>query len=80
MFGFFKRSKKEKLPELADLDDNQLKPGDIVVSFRYDLGKCEIVEEDGNYFYQSLESDTRVHWLKMVDASTEKQKVRKVVE
>ena len=80
MFGLFKKSNKEKLPPLSDLDDNPLQPGDIVMSLRYDLGKCEIVEEDGEFFYQSLETEKKVHWLKMVDAASENQKVKKVGE
>ena len=78
MFGLFKKSKKIKLPPLSDIDDNPLKAGDIVMSLRYDLGKCEIIFEEGDFFYQSLVNEEKVHWLKMVDASTENQKVKKV--
>ena len=81
MFGLFKKKeKKPPKPQLADLDDNPLKVGDIVTSFRYDLGKCRIIEEDGIFMYQSLDSDKKVSWLKMIDASTDRQKVRKVEE
>ena len=80
MFGLFKKQEKQKQPNLSDLDDKPLQPGDLVMSLRYDLGKCKIVEEDGAYFYQSLESGEKVSWLKMIDAATENQKVRKLDE
>lgn len=76
--SFFKRSKKPNLPPLTDLEDNPLKVGDTVESLRYDLGKSVIVDDDGEYYYESLSSGERVHWLKMVDASTERQKVKKI--
>ena len=80
MFGLFNKSKKNKMPPLIDLEGNPLKTGDLVMSYRYDLGKCLIVQEDENYYYQSVGSEEKVHWLKMVDAATENQKVRKIEE
>lgn len=74
MFGLFK--KKEKEIKLTDLDGNRLKDGDIVVSLRYDLGECRLVKTENGYEYQSLSTDEKVSWLKMIDAATECQKVK----
>mgnify|MGYP001049609185 CR=1 FL=1 len=79
MFGLFKKKNKEKpRPSLMDLDKKPIGPGDTVQSLRYNLGKCKILEEEGHYYYQSLESGEKVSWLKMIDAATEMQKVKKL--
>ncbi|MDN5213806.1 hypothetical protein QQ020_17160 [Fulvivirgaceae bacterium BMA12] len=82
MFGLFKKKlddgKKTNLPELYDLDDKPLQVGDTVESLRYELGKSKIVLEDGQYYYESIATGKKVIWLKMVDAITEKQKVKKL--
>jgi len=79
MFGLFKKKhKKKEAPKLLDLDKQPLQEGDFVESLRYDLGKCKIVVEEGQFFYHSLEKDKKVIWLKMIDAVTELQKVKKV--
>ncbi len=78
MFGWFK--KKDKPPEkrvLQDLDHNELSPGDEVESLRYELGRCKVVETEEGIVYESITSKQRIHWTKMIDASTELQKVRK---
>jgi len=81
MFGLFKkREKQPQLPQLNDLNNNPLKEGDTVEALRYDLGKCRIEVSDNSYYYISLESGKRVSWLKMIDASTDNQKVKKVEE
>ncbi len=81
MFGLFKK-KKEELPnvQFVDLDGNKLKTGDIVMSQRYDLGKCVIVQDDKGFLYESLQTQKRVSWALMVDAATERQKVNKLDE
>jgi hypothetical protein len=80
MLQFFKRnsSKKKKQPKLADFDGNPLKEGDIVESLRYDLGRCKILVSEEGYVYESLDTGKRVSWVKMIDATTENQKVRKI--
>ncbi|WP_020529209.1 hypothetical protein [Flexithrix dorotheae] len=81
MFGFFKRNKKEKPksePQLIDLNNNVLEEGDIVESLRYELGKCKIIKIEGKFYYESLESGKQVIWVKMIDASNDLQKVKKV--
>lgn len=80
MINFFKKSKKKKIPQLFDLDNNLLEAGDIVESLRYDLGKCEVVFDDTNLFYKPINGGDPISWLKMIDASTDRQKVRKVEE
>ncbi len=80
MFQLFRKnsSRKKKQPKLADLDGNPLKEGDIVESLRYELGKCRILLSEEGYIYESLDSGKRVSWAKMIDATTENQKVRKI--
>ena len=80
MFQLFKRnsSKKKRQPKLADLDGNPLKEGDVVESLRYEMGKCKILVAEDGYVYESLDTGKRVSWAKMIDATTENQKVRKI--
>ena len=79
MFGLFKKKeKKPKLPELNDLNNLPLQEGDIVEALRYDLGKCKIALENTTFYYVSLSDGRKVSWLKMIDASTDNQKVKKV--
>ncbi|MEO1049104.1 MAG: hypothetical protein AAFX87_00645 [Bacteroidota bacterium] len=83
MFNFFKRKKQKKeitLPSLLDLNNLPLQAGDIVESLRYDLGKCRVEQEGNGFVYVSLDSGEKVSWLKMIDAATENQKVKKIVE
>lgn len=75
MFGIFKKKKKEL--ELYDLEGNALEEGDIVLSLRYEMGECRLFKTEDGFEYQSLESDTKMSWIKMIDAATERQKVRK---
>jgi hypothetical protein len=80
LFSFFKKKSggNKKLPRLADLNDNPLKEGDIVLSHRYELGECKIIKTENGIEYESISSGKRVSWLRMIDAATEKQKVNKV--
>ena len=75
MFGIFKKKQKELV--LYDLEGNPLAEGDIVLSLRYDMGECRLVMTENGFEYQSIESDTKMTWRKMIDAATELQKVRK---
>ena len=63
---------------MLDLDDNPLSVGDTVMSLRYELGECRIVESEQGVEYESIESGERVSWVRMIDAATERQKVRKL--
>ena len=79
MFKLFKKNSEDKSElNFADLDGVPLKEGDIVISLRYDLGKCKIIKTKKGIEYESLENGQLVHWLRMVDAATKNQKVRKV--
>jgi len=80
LFSFFKKKSEsnKKLPRLADLDDNPLKEGDTVISHRYELGECKIINTENGIEYESISSGKRVSWLRMIDAATEKQKVNKI--
>lgn len=82
MFNFFKKKSKlngkPKLPKLIDLNNELLTEGDTVIAYRYELGKSRIVLEEGHYYYESVENGKKVIWTKMIDAITEKQKVKKI--
>lgn len=81
MLGFFKNKKEKKSRiQFVDLDGNQLKVGDIVLSYRYDLGKCIIKTGENGFDYESIDTKKVVNWALMVDAATERQKVRKIQE
>ena len=81
MFGIFKRNKSKKIamPELVDLNNNSIQEGDTVTALRYDLGVCKILVLEGKYIYESKVSGKQVSWVKMIDASTDRQKVEKIV-
>ncbi|GAA0892557.1 hypothetical protein GCM10009122_22360 [Fulvivirga kasyanovii] len=80
MFGLFKKKKQEPgLPVLKDLENTPLAEGDFVEALRYDLGKCKLLVVDNSYVYESEATGEKVSWLKMIDASTENQKVKKII-
>jgi len=79
MFGLFKKKKKEeKKLELLDLYQNQLNIGDKVESLRYDLGISTLINDEDGLYYQSDTDGRKVHWTRMIDASTQFQKVKKL--
>ena len=79
MFNLFnRRNGQNKLPQISDLDDNPLTEGDLVDCLRYDMGKCKLILEGTEWFYESVETGERVSYVKMIDAITTKQKVRKI--
>lgn len=81
MIKFFKKKPKEKLPpQLLDIEGNLIVEGDCVLSFRYELGECDVVLEGLQYFYVSKENGQKVSYVKMVDAITGQQKVKKVAK
>ncbi len=63
---------------MADLAQQPLQIGDMVEALRYDLGKCRIVQGEKGPEYESLETGMRVSWLRMIDAATQLQKVKRV--
>lgn len=78
--GLFKRrlNKKSDL-NFSDLEGLPLKEGDKVLSLRYDLGECIIINTEEGLAYESIEKKTVVTWAKMVDAASKNQKVRKLL-
>ncbi len=78
MFGIFKKKPKEKLPPvLLDEEGVQILEGDEVIAHRYELGKCDVVLEGLQYFYVSQHSGNKVSYVRMIDAITGNQKVKK---
>jgi len=61
----------------VDLNEQRLQPGDVVEALRYELGRSDIIEEDGHIYYVSKATGKRVSYCLMVDAITERQKVKK---
>ena len=45
----FNRKKGKSKTPFADLEGQPLKAGDHVMSLRYDMGECRIVETDTGY-------------------------------
>lgn len=84
MFKFFRKngngkSEKKQALKLVDIDGAPLIVGDLVLSLRYDLGTCRLIDSgEQGYEYESLTSGQKVSYLRMVDAATTYQKVRKI--
>ncbi len=74
MFKFFKKKKSPGII-LEDLNGEPLIDGIKVKSLRYDLDECTLVKEEDNWFYISEKSGEKVSYIKMIDASTKRQKV-----
>lgn len=64
--------------KLVDIDSKPLTNGDKVNSLRYGLEECILHVTDTEIYYESVNSGERVSYTKMVDATTECQKVRKI--
>jgi hypothetical protein len=73
MFGIFKKKKEQVL---LDLDGNPLNEGDIVQNYRYEMGECRLVKTAAGFVYDSLADGRQVSWVRMIDAATERQKVK----
>lgn len=81
MLNFLKKKPKEKQPpQLLDMDGHPIQKGDEVISRRYELGKCTVELEGLQYFYVSKESGKKVSYVKMIDAVTGNQKVKKCLD
>jgi len=81
MFGLFKKKEKKKeKPPLVDLDQNPLNEGDMVMCLRYEMGLSKIIETENGLVYESVATGKQESWLRMIDAATEFQKVKKVDE
>jgi hypothetical protein len=83
MFKFFRKHRSNGQAhapalKMVDIDGHPLAEGDFVESLRYDLGTCRIVAGVHGLEYESLESGEKVSYLRMVDAATTFQKVRRL--
>jgi hypothetical protein len=74
---FRKKSRKGKI-QFVDLEGRTLREGDRVMSLRYDLGECRIIRSDEGLAYESLSTGERVSYVKMIDAATGYQKVKRL--
>lgn len=83
MLNWFRRKgsngqhKKDSLP-FVDINGEPLQEGDWVEAGRYDLGTCRIIKGETGWEYESLEDGKTVSFVKMIDAATKHQKVRKL--
>lgn len=81
MFRLFKKKEnnQKSTPKLEDINHQPLKVGDKVESLRYNMGMCEIqLDDQEQVIYFSLVNGEKVSWLRMIDAATECQKVKKI--
>jgi hypothetical protein len=78
MFKLFKKKEKESAVRIEDLEGNELKPGDHVLSLRYDLGECTVLSAEKGIEYFSITTGTKMHYARMIDATTGRQKVKKL--
>ena len=80
MFNLFKGKKKERevSHHLLDINGEIVREGDKVYSYRYELGNCVVVRGENGIEYESIVTKKQVNWTLMIDAATERQKVRKL--
>ncbi len=78
MTGLFSRKSGRSKLRFVDIEGQELKEGDKVLSYRYDLGECRILTTDQGMVYESLATGQQVSYVKMIDAATGYQKVRKL--
>jgi hypothetical protein len=78
MSGLFSKKSGRKKLQFVDLEGQPLKEGDTVLSLRYDLGECRILNSENGMLYESLSNGEKVSYVKMIDAATGYQKVRKL--
>ena len=78
MAGLFSRKSGRSKLQFADLDGQALKEGDTVMSLRYDLGECRIINTETGMEYESISTGEKVSYARMIDAATGYQKVRKL--
>jgi len=78
MTPLFNRRQKKSHIKFYDFEGQPLKEGDIVMSLRYDLGECRIIMTENGFAYESIKTGETVNYVKMIDAGTGYQKVRKL--
>lgn len=83
MFNWFRKNgsngqhKTDTLP-FVDINGEPLQAGDWVEAQRYDLGTCKVLKGESGWEYESLEDGKIVSYVRMIDAATKHQKVRKL--
>lgn len=75
-FSLFKKKKKRK--QLQDISGMPILPGDKVECLRYDMGESVLIDGENGFEYESIETKQKVSFVKMIDAATSFQKVRKL--
>lgn len=60
-----------------DIDGDLIMEGDEVISQRYELGNCKVILIGLEFFYESQETKKQVSYVRMIDAITGFQKVKK---
>ena len=78
MAGLFSRKSRKSKLQFVDFEGQPLKEGDTVMSLRYDMGECRIISTGDGLAYESLATGQQVSYVKMIDAATGYQKVRKL--
>lgn len=75
-FSLFKKKKKRK--QLQDISGMPILPGDKVECLRYDMGESVLIDGENGFEYESIKTKQKVSFVKMIDAATSFQKVRKL--
>jgi len=78
MAGLFSKKSRKGKVQFVDLEGQTLKEGDTVMSLRYDLGESRVITTDEGMAYESLASGEKVSYVKMIDAATGYQKVKRL--
>lgn len=78
MAALFKRKSAKGSIQFVDFEGQPLKEGDTVLSYRYDLGECRILKSGEGLIYEALTDGRQVSYVKMIDAATGYQKVKKL--
>jgi len=78
MVGLFSKKSRKSTLKFVDFDGQPLKEGDVVMSMRYELGECRIINTENGMAYESLSGGQQVSYIKMIDAATGYQKVKRL--
>ena len=76
--GLFNRKNSRSRVQFVDMEGQILKEGDHVMSFRYDLGECKIVMTESGMAYESISTGEQASYVRMIDAATGNQKVKRL--
>lgn len=76
MTGLFSSKSGKIKIQFVDLEGRPLKEGDRVMSLRYDLGECRIINTEEGMVYESISTGNKVNYARMIDAASGYQKVK----